>query len=142
MAATTSGTYSAKVNVLDIVAGSSVGGGGPFTWGQLAGAAVVGGQILASVCLPFYCRIGGVQATAAVAGTGAGSTVLDLQINGTSIYVTTANRPTLLATSVGGFALMAPDVRTLKQNDILTLLVYSVSTTGHGKITFSVALER
>ncbi len=105
-------------------------------------AAVTAALPLLAWTAPFQCRIGGIQANGATAGTGGGSTVLDITINGTSVWVTTANRPTLLAVSTGNFALLAPDSRTIKRGDQVVMLVLTISTTGHALLNFSLTLER
>lgn len=106
-----------------------------------ASAAVTAAQVIHQMVVPCRCRVAAVKAYASVAGTGAGNTVLELKKNGTTMYTTAANRPTLLATSTGEFANTNPDVRELLPGDLLSLEVASVSTTGHGKVAYSVALE-
>lgn len=104
-------------------------------------AAVTAGLNVEEFVVPFPCRLGGIQATAVTAGTGAGNTVLDILNGGTSVYVTTANRPTLAATSTGAFACSAPEKRAVQVGDRLTLQAASISSTGHARLAFTVALE-
>lgn len=124
-----SGTYSDASSVLAVVSGYSV-------------AAVTAAQYLVELQLPFACRVGGIQARAATAGTGAGSTVLDVLINGTSIWTVAASRPTLLAASTGSFASLRAPSNSLKRGDVLSLQVASISSTGHARLALTLALER
>src|SRR5262245_32594389 len=94
-------------------------------------AAVTAAQVLVEYVVPGPLRVGAVVVNAVTAGTGAGNTVVDVLKNGTTMYSTTANRPTLLATATGEFANTAPDVRTLGAGDRVTLSVASISSTGH-----------
>lgn len=83
-------------------------------------------------------------ASAGTAGTGAGDTVLDILLNGTSIFTTAANRPTLLATSTGAFANTLPDTKRVVAGDRISLICLSVSGagTGHAKVAFTVVIEQ
>lgn len=123
------GTRSESARVLGTLNGYSV-------------AAVSAAQYLLEWVAPFACRVGGVQAYATTAGTGVGNTVLDVLKDGSSIYTTAANRPTLAATSTGAFASSAPDARAVQAGDRIALQVSSISSTGHARLAFSVALER
>lgn len=92
---------------------------------------------------PFQCRIGGIQAYAFGAGGGVGSTVLDVQVNNTSIWFTAANRPKLATASTGAFALAKPDTRIIRPGDVVVLEVLTVpASTGHSDIGLTVTLER
>ena len=66
-----------------------------------------GGRILAVIC-----HAGG-------AGVGAGSTIIDVNLDGTTIYTTQANRPTLATASTGEFADGMPDVQTARPGQVL-----------------------
>jgi hypothetical protein len=106
--------------------------------------AVTANQILFEYVANAYERITGVKYLAVTAGTGAGNTVGDILLNGTSIWnVNPANKPTLLATAVGEFNNALPDVnyRNLRPGDRLTLEILSVSTTGHARVTCNVTFE-
>src|SRR6266581_4206595 len=98
-------------------------------------AAVTAAQVLQEVTVAHYGRIGGVAFNAVTAGTGGGNTVLDVLLNGTSIYTVTASRPTLLATSTGLFTNKQANTRGLKPGDRLTVICLSVSTTGHARVS-------
>ena len=105
-------------------------------------SAVTANQRLVEFVAPFSCRIGAVKAYAFTAATGAGNTVIDVQINGTSVYTTTANRPTLATASTGEFTNTNPDVRGVQAGDVVAIQVLSIpATTGHARVTASVALE-
>lgn len=85
-------------------------------------------------------RIGAIKAYAATAGTGGGNGVIDVLLNGTSIWTTAGNRPTLAATSTGEFANTAPDTRGFQPGDRITISG-TISSTGHARLSISVALE-
>jgi|SRR6266542_253750 len=105
--------------------------------------AIVANQYLKLWVAPFNCRIGGIQVNARTAGTGAGNTVLDILLNGSSAWpIHPGNRPTLAATSTGAFVLSAPEVTVIKQGDKVDLRVISISSTGHAGVSFVVTLER
>jgi hypothetical protein len=106
-------------------------------------AAVTAGQNLSEARFPWTSgRIGGIEAGAGVAGTGAGTTVLDVLVNGVSIWNTAGDRPTLLATSTGTFAMNPPNAKGLRYGDLVQLQVASVSTTGHARQALTVGLEK
>lgn len=104
-------------------------------------AAVTASLFLKEFVAPCPLRIGAVVAYATTAGTGAGNTVIDVLKNGTSVWGTATDRPTLLATATGEFANAPPTTRALAAGDRLAVQVASVSTTGHGRVAVSVALE-
>jgi hypothetical protein len=106
-------------------------------------AAVTANQILFEYVANAYERITGVKFLAVTAGTGAANTVGDILLNGNSIYSIAANKPQLLATSVGEFnnPLPDPNSRNLRPGDRLTLQINSVSTTGHARVTCNVTFE-
>jgi hypothetical protein len=113
-----------------------------------AGTAVTAGQALIDFAVPCDCKIGGVKARAEVAGTGAGSTVLDVLLNGVSVWDATADKPQLAATLTGEFASKVPARRSLRagsgaggSGDYLGVKVSSVSSTGHGRVSVAIALE-
>mgnify|MGYP003575583286 CR=1 FL=1 len=86
-------------------------------------------------------RISAVAVNARTAGTGGGNTVMELFKNGTTMYTTAANRPTLLATSTGAFANTNPDIRSFVPGDVIALQCSTVSTTGHAAVGYTVLVE-
>lgn len=106
-----------------------------------ASAAVVANQYLGEWPITQACVLGGVKVNAGTAGTGSGNTVVDVLLNGESVYRLTADRPTLAATSTGEFASVVPVLRRLGPGDVLAIRVISVSTSGHARLGASVALE-
>lgn len=128
--AASAGTFANTATVAGLVAGYS-------------SAATTAAQFLTEIQLPFACLIKGIQGHGTTAGTGAGSTVLDILVNGTSIWSTAADRPTLLAVSTGAFAIAnRPGAIALKRGDILSLQVASISSTGHARLKLTVGLAR
>lgn len=102
--------------------------------------AVTAAQILTEYVAPCYGRISEVMANAVTAGTGGGNTVLDVQINGSSIWTTAANKPTLAATSTGNFAAARADLGGVHPGDRVTLLVSSISSTGQARLMMTVPI--
>jgi hypothetical protein len=125
------GTRSQTKNVVDTIQGYS------------GATAVIAAQILFEAVSTLFGRISGIKFFAVTAGTGAGNTVCDVLLNGTSIWSVAANKPTLLATSTGEFANSVPDPnsRGVRPGDRITLQVSSVSTTGHARLMGTVAIE-
>lgn len=124
------GTRSDPAHVLAAVSGYS-------------NAAVTANQYLTEYLVLTACQVGGVAAYAATAGSGAGTTVVDVLKNGTSIWTTAANRPTLAAASTGEFASTAPNVSTLIGGDRLAIQVVTVpAVAGHARVSATVILER
>src|SRR5262245_31092474 len=124
------GTRAQSKNVIDVVNGYSL-------------AAVTAAQILSQYLVTAFGRLTGIKFYAVTAGTGGGNTVGDVLVNGTSIWATAANRPTLLATSTGEFANTLGDAGKIvvRPGDRITLQINSVSSTGHAGVYASAALE-
>lgn len=106
-------------------------------------AAVTANQFLTEfVCVSFG-RITGIKVYATTAGTGGGNTVVDVLVNGTSIWASAGNKPTLLATSTGEFANAVGDPGKvgLRPGDRVAIQVASISSTGHARLTATAAIE-
>jgi|SRR5262252_9195431 len=107
-------------------------------------AAVTAAQILFEYVAPCFERITGVKFLAVTAGVGAGNTVGDVLLNGTTVYSIAANKPTLASASTGEFAnpLPDPNSRNLRPGDRLTIQINSIpATTGHARVMATVAFE-
>lgn len=114
---------------------------GMFALNTILTGAVTGGQVLGEWVFPWSAgRIAGMEFNAGVAGTGGGSTVLGIAINGTPIFGS-GTPPTLAATSTGRFTQTPPPTRALKYGDLITVSVTTVSTTGHARVSGSLAVE-
>jgi hypothetical protein len=113
------------------------------TFQGYSNAAVTAAQILYECVLLSFGRISGIKFFAVTAGTGAGNTVGDVLLNGTSIWSNAANKPTLLATSTGEFTNSVPDPgsRGVRPGDRITIQIASVSTTGHARLMANVGIE-
>lgn len=125
------GTRAQSSNVCDTVQGYSL-------------AAVTLNQILFEYVSVLFGRITGVKFLAVTAGVGAGNTVGDVLLNGTSIWSNVANKPTLLGTATGEFANAIPDAafRGVRPGDRLTIQIITIpATTGHARVTANIALE-
>ena len=106
-------------------------------------AAVTAAQVLNEFVAVSFGRITGVKFYAVTAGTGGATTVGDVLKNGTSIWATAANRPTLLATSTGEFANSVGDAGSVavRPGDRITLQINSISSTGHARLMATCAIE-
>lgn len=106
-------------------------------------AAVAAGDTLAREVMPLRGKITGVWAYGAVAGTGTGNTVLDVLVNGRSIWADYSNAPYLLATDTAVFVAVPPTsgLRDVKPGDIVQIRVPSVSTSGHARLSAAAAIE-
>ncbi len=130
------GTYSDPLVVIGLITGNSESVG-------------MAGQVIANQYLtlwgpsPMDCRLGGIQADARTAGSGAGNTVLDVLVNGVSIWTTAGNRPTLATASTGAFTLSKPYAQVIKKGDRVAIQVVTVPATfGHALVCCSITLER
>lgn len=88
------------------------------------------------------CTIVGVRAAVAVgkAPTGA-SIIFDVNKNGTTIFTTQANRPTITATNTKSSSLAVPNVTALAAGDTLTVDVDQVgSTLAGGLATITIGM--
>jgi hypothetical protein len=120
------------------VSGSSYAAMGSFS-GTIAAPSGTG--VLAYYVFPFKSgRIGGFAASIATAGTTTAN-VVDVQINGVSIFANTADRPTAAIATAGRTTQGSPTNKGLKYEDLITI-VGVTNGTGAANLTFSVALEK
>ena len=125
------GTRAQAKNVIDNVTGYS-------------SAAVTAGQVLWEYVSTVFGRLSGIKFLAVTAGSGAGNTVGDVLINGTSVWAAAGNKPTLLGTSTGEFANAVPDpnTRSIRPGDRITVQVNTIpATTGHARLMATVSIE-
>jgi len=121
------GTRAQAKNIVDTVAGYS-------------NAATTAGQILNEYVILCFGRITGIKFYAQTAGGGA--CVGDVLVNGTSIWATAGNKPTL-ASGTGEFTNAAGDPgRTgVRPGDRITVQINTITTTGPARVSASVAIE-
>ena len=87
------------------------------------------------------CYIIDVIIVSKTAGSGGVSDIADVNINGTTIYTTQANRPTLLVGDTGLWTEAAePEVVSLVTGDVVSVDIDQVCTTGSAKVSFSIIL--
>ncbi len=100
-----------------------------FHWYQSAALTAVSNW--AEFVAPFACRIIDVIVHSNVLGSGGTSTIFDVNINGTTIYTTQGNRPTLPVADDGQYTEAGlPEIDRIDANDIVTVDVDQISTTG------------
>ncbi len=81
--------------------------------------------------VPFDGVITRVTATVGTAPTGA-SLIVDVNLGGTTIYTTQANRPTIAVTEQDALNVTAPDVTEVSKDDVLTLDVDQIGSGAAG----------
>ena len=73
------------------------------------------------------------------AGSGGVSDIIDINVNGTTIYTTQANRPTLLAADTGMWTEAGePEVTILQVGDIITVDIDQTATTGSALVSVNI----
>lgn len=77
---------------------------------------------------PFAATINGAVAAVGTAPTGA-SLICDVNLNGTTIYTTQANRPTIAAGQTKTSSMPAPDVTGVSAFDVLTVDIDQIGST-------------
>ncbi len=80
--------------------------------------------------VPFACTVTNVRASVGTAPTGA-SLIVDVLKNGTTIFSTTGNRPTITATNFTDLS-STPDVTAIAADDYLTISVAQIGSTVAG----------
>ena len=89
--------------------------------------------------VPVPLRIIDVICDSEAAGSGGVSDIIDVNKNGTTIYTTQANRPTLLVGNTGLFTEAGePEVVTLVPGDILSYDVDQICTTGSTRFKIAI----
>jgi hypothetical protein len=84
--------------------------------------------------MPFAGKIVDVLMDSETAGSGGTSDIVDIHKNGTTIYTTQGNRPTLLVDDTGLFTQAAPpEVNEFRAGDVLLLEVDQIATTGSAR---------
>jgi hypothetical protein len=121
------GTRAQAKNVVDVVTGYS-------------SAAVTAAQVLSEYVSVVFGRISGIKFYAVTAGGGA--CVGDVLVNGTSVWASAGNKPTL-ASGTGEFTNSVPDPgsRGIRPGDRITVQINTVTTTGPARVSASVAIE-
>ena len=100
----------------------------------------------AGVVVPYTCTISPVYISLDYCGT-TGTTIVDVLKNGTTIFTTPANRPTLPYNDANKVAVSGnPDITTISAEDVLSINIISAATKARGlnvtiPISYSVALD-
>lgn len=101
--------------------------------------AITSGTVKREWVVPFDCHILDVICDSETAGSGGTSDIIDVNRNGTTIYTTQANRPTLLVTNTGMFAEAGePEVRQLVAGDVLSYDIDQIATTGSARFKIAI----
>lgn len=91
--------------------------------------------------VPFNAVIREVIVDSETAGSGGTSDILDLNKNGTTVYTTQANRPTLLVGNTGKWTQAGkPEVTKVKAGDILSYDIDQICTTGSARVKVVIVL--
>lgn len=92
--------------------------------------------------VPFNCRLRDVICDSETAGSGGTSDIIDVNRNGTTIYTTQANRPTLLVGDTGMFTEAGePEVTGFLAGDILSFDVDQIATTGSARFKIAIVVS-
>lgn len=92
---------------------------------------------------PYYATIRDVICDSETAGqTGGTSDIIDVNKNGTTIFTTQGNRPTLLLGDTGMFTRGYPNVTALSPGDILSFDVDQICTTGSARFKIAIVCVR
>lgn len=112
-------------------------------------AALTTGTAKGRWLVPCFATILDVICNSGTAGSGGTSDIIDVNLNGTTIFTTQANRPTLLVGDTGLFSLsglgvvqMPPEVTSVVPNDIITWDVDQICTTGSALFTIAIVLAK
>lgn len=104
------------------------------TFSHYSAAALTAAATKYEWIVPFRCKILDVICDSETAGqTGGTSDIIDVNKNGTTIYTTQGNRPTLLLGNTGHFTAGRPEVTSLAVGDILSYDVDQICTTGSAR---------
>lgn len=104
-------------------------------------AAITTGTAKKEWIVPFIGVILDVICDSETAGSGGTSDLIDVNINGTTIYTTQGNRPTLLVGDTGLFSEAAePEVTTVFPGDIVSYDIDQIATTGSARFKISILL--
>lgn len=99
-----------------------------FSFGISGAVSVAAGTL--RILVPAACVVTNVTATVGTAPTGA-DLIVDINLNGTTLFTTQADRPTIAATTQDDLT-SVPAVVSLAQNDVLTMDVDQVGSTVAG----------
>lgn len=99
--------------------------------------------------VPCYGRIKEVFCHSGTAGSGGTSDIVDVLLNGTTIFTTQDNRPTLLVGDTGVFTqsglgthIVQPEVDSVKPGDKIKWVVDQQATTGSALFTITILISR
>lgn len=91
--------------------------------------------------VPFFARILTVIIDSETASSGgADDDIIDVNINGTTIFTTQANRPTLTKTNTGAWTEITPEVDIVRPGDIISYDVDQIDTTGSARVKILILL--
>lgn len=107
----------------------------------IAAALTTGNAKWEWVC-PFYATIRDVICDSETAGSGGTSDIVDVNKNGTTIFTTQANRPTLVSGDTGMFTRGYPEVTSLQPGDILSFDLDQVASTGSARFKIAIVVVR
>jgi len=107
----------------------------------IAAALTTGTEKWEWIC-PIDGTIQDVICDSATAGSGGTSDIIDVNKNGTTIYTTQANRPTLLSGDTGMFdEAKEPQVTSVRAGDIISFDVDQIASTGSARFKINVIIR-
>lgn len=106
-------------------------------------AALTAAAVKKEWIVPFRCRLVDVIIDSETAGSGGTSDIADINKNGTTIYTTQANRPTLLSGDTGLWTEAAePEVTEFAAGDVLSLDIDQIATTGSARVKVAIVVTK
>ena len=113
-----------------------------ITFSHYIAAALTTGAAKWEWICPFYATIRDVICDSETTGSGGTSDIVDVNKNGTTIYTTQDNRPTLLSGDTGMFTRGNPGVTALNPGDVLSFDIDQVASTGSARFKISIICVR
>ena len=116
-------------------------GSGRVIFSDYSNGAITTGNQKREWVVPFACRIIDVICDSATAGSGGTSDIIDVDINGTTIYTTQGNRPTLVVGDTGLFPEAGePEIVVMLAGDILAYNIDQIATTGSARFSINIVV--
>ena len=91
---------------------------------------------------PIHGRIVDVIVDSETANSGESEDIMDIDINGTTIYTTQGNRPSLVAADTGIWIEDGePEITVVRPGDIITATVDTIATTGSKRVKVLIVIK-
>ncbi len=116
---------------------------GPMTLDDYVSGALTVGTLKKEWVVDQPCEIKGVRVDSGGAGAGAGSSTIDVLVNGVTIFTGGVGAPTIATASTGDWTVGASALVSLKAGDVISYSVTAIpATSGHTRTKLAIELER